>query len=364
MTPVHIAIFGQPLSGKSTVYEALTGVTSEPVGSGPPLSSVKVPDPRLDRLAAMFNPKRKVPADVSFADVRVAGAAFTKTEGLSASYVDQLNKADALLLVVRAFTDESVPQLEGTIDPWRDLATMLDELSFTDQLLLTKRLARIDEMIGKVKPAERETMERERALLRRLLDGLEAGVAIRDQAQDEEERKLTRHYRFLTAKPLLAVVNLGEDQIGRALALEAELAGRLSGGGVLGASIAGKIERELVQLAGEDAVEFRESLGLVEPARDRIIRDAYRLLGFISFFTVGPDECRAWTIPAGTPAPRAAGAVHSDIERGFIRAEVVRYEDLVNAGSLAEARKRGLLRSEGKQYVVQDGDVIEYLFNV
>ncbi|MCS6801271.1 MAG: DUF933 domain-containing protein [Chloroflexota bacterium] len=361
---MHIAIIGQPLSGKSTVYEALTGVISEPVGSGPPLSAVKVPDPRLDRLTAMFQPKRKVPAEISFADVRVAGAAFTKTEGLSAAYVEQIAKADALLLVVRAFPDESVPHLEGTIDPWRDLATMLDELAFTDQLLLEKRLARIAEMVGKVKPAEREAMERERALLRRLLDGLEAGMPLRDQQQDEDERKLTRHYRFLTAKPLLVVINLGETQLDRAAAFDAELAGRLRGGAVLGASIAGKLERELVQLEGAEAREFREALGLAEPARDRIIRAAYRLLGRISFFTVGPDECRAWTIPAGTLAPRAAGAVHSDFERGFIRAEVVRYEDLVAAGSLAEARKRGLLRSEGKQYVVQDGDVIEYLFNV
>ncbi|MFN8534012.1 MAG: DUF933 domain-containing protein [Dehalococcoidia bacterium] len=361
---MHIAVFGQPLSGKSTVYEALTGLVSEPPGSGPAIGSVKVPDPRLDRLTGLFNPKRKVPADVSFADVRVAGTAFSKTEGLSASYVDQLNKADALLLVVRAFGDESVPHLDGSVDPWRDLAAMQEELSFTDQLLLTKRLDRIAETIGKVKPAERETMERERTLLRRLLDGLENGLAVRDQQQDEDELKLTRHYRFLTAKPLLAVLNLGEEQIGEGEALETVLRGRLPAGQVLGASIAGKIERELVQLEGDDAVEFRQSLGLVEPARDRIIRDAYRLLGLISFFTVGPDECRAWTIPAATPAPRAASAVHSDIERGFIRAEVVRYEDLISLGSLAEAKKRGVLRSEGKQYVVQDGDVIEYLFNV
>jgi GTP-binding protein YchF len=361
---VHIAIFGQPLSGKSTVYEALSGTVSDPVGAGQPLASVKVPDPRLDTLTTMFNPKRKVPADVSFLDVRPVGASFSKTEGLSAQYVEQLNKADALLLVVRAFADESVPHLEGSIDPFRDLAEMLDELSFTDQLLLTKRLDRIAEMAGKVKPAERETMERERALLRRLLDGLEAGTPIRDQAQDEEELKLTRHYRFLTAKPLLVVLNIGEDQIADAAGLEASLREKLPPGQVLGAAIAAKIERELVELEGDDATEFRESLGLVEPARDRIIRDAYRLLGLISFFTVGPDECRAWTIPLNTPAPRAAGAVHSDIERGFIRAEVVRYEDLVSTGSLAEARKRGILRSEGKQYVVHDGDVIEYLFNV
>lgn len=361
---MHIAIIGQPLSGKSTVYEALTGVTSEPVGSGPPLSRVKVPDRRLDQLTAMFRPKREVPADIAFADVRVAGTAFSKTEGLAPAYVEQVAKADALLLVVRAFLDESVPHLEGTIDPWRDLATMLDELAFTDQLLLAKRLDRIGEMMGKVKPAEREAMERERTLLRRLLDGLEAGVPIRDQPQDEDELKLTRHYRFLTAKPLLVVINLGEDQRDRAAEVEAELAAKLVGGTTVGAAIAGKIERELVQLTGDESQAFRELLGLVEPARDRVIRAAYRLLGRISFFTVGPDECRAWTIPVGTLAPRAAGAVHSDIERGFIRAEVVHYADLVAAGSLSEARKRGLLRSEGKQYVVQDGDVIEFLFNV
>jgi GTP-binding protein YchF len=290
--------------------------------------------------------------------------AFSKTEGLAPAYVEQVAKADALVLVVRAFLDESVPHLDGTIDPWRDLATMLDELAFTDQLLLAKRLDRIGEMLGKVKPAERETMERERAVLRRLLAGLEAGVPIRDQPQDEDELKQTRHYRFLTAKPLLVVVNLGEDQLDRASAFEAEVAAKLAGGTTLGAAIAGKIERELVQLEGDEARAFRELLGLVEPARDRIIRAAYRLLGRISFFTVGPDECRAWTVPVGALAPRAAGAVHSDIERGFIRAEVVRYEDLMAAGSLAEARKRGLLRSEGKQYVVQDGDVIEFLFNV
>lgn len=361
---MHIAIFGQPQSGKSTVFEALTGISSEPVGSGQPLATVKVPDPRLDKLSAQFKPRKTIPADVSFLDVRPVGVAFSKTEGLSAGYIDALSKADALLLVVRAFADESVVHMEGTVDPWRDAAAMLEEVTFTDQLLLSKRLERIDATIGKTKPADREVMERERGVLRRLLDGLDEGVPVRDQPLDEEERKLIRHYRFLTEKPLLVVVNIGEEQITEAADFEARLGEHVSGDKVRAAAIAGKIERELSQLEGEDADEFRQSLDLAEPARDRILREAFRLLGLISFFTVGPDECRAWTIPAHTPAPRAASTIHTDIERGFIRAEVVPYEDLLSAGTMAEARKRAVLRSEGKTYIVKDGDVIEYLFNV
>ncbi|GIW12053.1 MAG: YchF family ATPase [Chloroflexi bacterium] len=361
---MYLAVFGQPLAGKSTVYEALTGAVSDPVGSGPALATVKVPDPRLDRLIALFRPKRTVPADVAFADVRVAGTAFSKHAGLAPAYVERLAQADALLLVVRAFPDESVPHLEGSVNAWRDLAAMEEELTFTDQLLLAKRLERISELLGKVKPAERESMERERVLLQRLLSSLERGLPIRDQALTAEERKLIRHYRFLTEKPLLVVLNLGEEQLAEVTQWEAALQERLHGTRMAGACIAGKIERELVQLEEPEAQEFRQALGIAEPARARILRTAYRLLGLISFFTVASNECRAWTIPAGTLAPQAAGAVHSDMERGFIRAEVVHYDDLVAAGSFAEARRRGLVRSEGKQYVVQDGDVIEYLFNV
>lgn len=361
---MHIAILGQPLSGKSTVFEALTGSISDPVGTGPALATVKVPDERLERLTAMFKPKKMVPADVTFLDVRNIGATFSKSEGLSQGYIDQLAKADALLLVVRAFSDNSVPHLDGSVDPWRDLQNMQLELSFTDQVFITKRLERIDAQISKVKPSERESMERDRQVLRRLLSGLENEQAIRDQEQDEEELKLTRHYQFLTAKPLMVILNIGEDQISAAPELEGRLAEHLKGSKMSGSAISASIERELVQLSGEDAAEFRESMSLSEPARDRTLRETYRLLGLMSFFTAGPDECRAWTIPAGTLAPRAAGAIHSDIERGFIRAEVVHYDDLMASGGLSEARQKGVLRREGKQYVMRDGDVVEFLFNV
>lgn len=361
---MHIAILGQPLSGKSTVFEALTGSISEPVGSGPALATVKVPDDRLERLTAMFKPKKMVPADVTYLDVRNTGATFSKTDGLSQGYIDQLAKADALLLVVRAFTDEGVPHLDGSVDPWRDLENMQLELSFTDQVFITKRLERIDAQIQKVKASERESMERDRQVLRRLLAGLENDQPIREQEQDEEELKLTRHYQFLTAKPLMVILNIGENQIGEAAALESRLAGVVKGSRMSGTAICASIERELVQLSGDDAAEFRESMSLAEPARDRTLRETYRLLGLMSFFTAGPDECRAWTIPIGTLAPRAAGVIHSDIERGFIRAEIVHYDDLMASGGMSEARQNGVLRREGKQYVMHDGDVVEFLFNV
>jgi ribosome-binding ATPase YchF (GTP1/OBG family) len=220
-------------------------------------------------------------------------------------------------------------------------------------------------MIPKLRGAEREAHEREAALLQRLQAALEAGTPIREAEQTPDEAKSLRGFGFLTAKPMLVLINLGEDQLGAAgEALVAEARARFGRPGVEIEALAGKIEMEIGQLDPDDAAVFMADLGIAESGLDRVIRLSYRLLGLISFLTVGPDECRAWTIVRGTNAQEAAGVIHTDLARGFIRAAVVRYEDLIACGSLAEARQRGLLRQEGKTYVVQDGDVIEILFNV
>ncbi|HEY8173877.1 MAG TPA: DUF933 domain-containing protein, partial [Dehalococcoidia bacterium] len=229
---------------------------------------------------------------------------------------------------------------------------------------IEKRMERIEASMRSVKVGERDAAEREIALLTRLKAGLEADTPLREQSIDAEDAKLLVNYQFLTDKPLLLVVNIAEGDVARAGEIEAEFAARFSGERIAVAAISGKIEQELAQMSDDEAVEFRADLGITEPGLDRMIRMSYALTGLISFFTVGPDECRAWNVHAGASAPGAAGKIHTDLERGFIRAEVVRWDELLADGSMAEARKHGHLRQEGKTYVVQDGDCLNILFNV
>jgi GTP-binding protein YchF len=370
MPAVRLVIVGLPKSGKTTVFNALTHAEAKTsaysmgMDDEPNLATVKVPDERLDRLTALFRPKREVPADVQYVDV--AGLAKGVSEkGIGGALLGHLAQANALVHVVRVFEDPNVPHPEETVDPLRDIETLQLEFQFNDLAQIEKRLLRLESQIPKVRGAEREGYEREQVVLKRLRETLEVGTPIREVDLDPDDERMLRGFGFLTGKPLLILLNVGEDQMGDvAQSLVAEAAERFQRPGVIVDAIAGQIEMEIGQLDPEDAQVFMEEMNIAESGLDRIIRRSYALLGLISFFTVGPDECRAWTIVKGTMAQQAAGEIHSDIERGFIRAEVVSYDALITAGSMVEAKKAGAHRLEGKQYIVQDGDIIEFLFNV
>ena len=365
-----LVIIGLPGSGKTTVFNALTRASAQTGGFGgggdePNLATVKVPDPRLDLLTEMFKPQRKVQADVQYLDV--AGIAKGMAEkGMSGQLLGHLQQADALVHVVRAFEDADLQHPDGSVDPARDIETMDLELAFSDLAIIEKRLQRIVTQAPKMKGAEREAYDREAAALTRLKVALENEQPLREVLPelDPDDAKMLRGFGLLTAKPMLILVNLGEEQIAEAPAIEASLRERFARSGVEIAAIAGKIEAEIAALDEADADVFMADLGISESSRDRVIRLSFTLLGLIPFFTVGPDECRAWTIARGASAVEAASAIHSDIQRGFIRAEVTGYDDLIAAGSLAETKKLGTFRREGKTYVVQDGDIINFLFNV
>lgn len=366
-----LVIIGLPASGKTTVFNALTRAeaatgTYGSASDEPNLATVKVPDPRLDKLTEMFNPQRKMPADVQYLDV--AGIAKGMAEkGMSGQLLGHLAQGDALVLVVRAFADPDVPHPEETVDPARDIETMMLELAFSDLGIIEKRLHRLESQIPKTKGAEREAYEKEQQVLLHLKAGLEADRPLREVVPeiDPDDAKVLRGFGLLTAKPMLVLVNLGEEQLGaEGEALAASLRQRFASPGVAVESLAGKIEMEISQLDDDDAAIFMADLGIAESSRDRVIRTSFDLLGLMPFFTVGPDECRAWTIRRGASAVEAAGEIHSDIQRGFIRAEVTGYDDLVAAGSLAETKRLGTFRREGKTYIVGDGDIINFLFNV
>jgi hypothetical protein len=276
---------------------------------------------------------------------------------LPPALLNYLATAEALLYVVRAFEDATVLHPSGSTDVVRDVAALDLELSFSDLAIIERRLERLETEIHKI-AKDRDKRVHERDILLRLKDALEAGNPIRDVELTREDEMLLRGYQFLTAKPALIVINIGEDQIQNPPRLDYQH----QHSDVI--AFCGKIEAELAQMDDADARVFMDDLGIKEPARDRVIAESYKLLGLVSFLTVGPDEVRAWTIHQGTHAVDAAGVIHSDIQRGFIRAEVVHYNDLVAAGSMAEAKKRGTFKVEGKQYIVQDGDVCHFLFNV
>jgi len=366
-----LVIIGLPGSGKTTVFNALTRAEAATgtYGGGadePNLATVKVPDPRLERLTDLFKPQRKVPADVQYLDV--AGIAKGIAEkGMSGQLLGHLSQADALVHVVRAFHDPNVPHTEETVDVRRDIETINLELAFSDLSLIEKRIARIESQIGKTRGAERDVLDRELLLMRKLLAALEQETPLREIAGDldEDESRMLRGFGFLTGKPLLILLNVGEDQLGDdAASLLESTREAFAGSGISIDMIAGKIEMEIGQLSDEDAAVFLGDLGIEESGLGRIIRESFDLLGLMPFFTVGPDECRAWTIRRGATAVEAAGEIHTDIQRGFIRAEVVSYDAMIASGSMADVRKAGELRREGKTYIVQDADIINFLFNV
>ena len=366
---MQIAIVGLAASGKSTVFNTLTRGHAETGGFGGlqlNVGVVKVPDPRLDRLAEIFRPKKVVHADVTYVDLPAPPPSTdgrVGTEELPAEHLARLRDSDALLHVVRAFDDPAVPHPEGSVDPWRDLERLDLEFTLADLAMTERRLERLRATGRHGSQAERDANEREEAILDRLHAALVEGRPIRDTELDPEEERVIRGFRFLTQKPVLVVLNVGEADIRREADLVAGIAARYAHRHALVDALSAKIEMELGELDPDEATAFMDELGLAGSSLDRVIGLSYRLLGLISFLTAGPDEVRAWPIPDGSTAVDAAAAIHTDLAHGFIRAETVPYEDLVELGSIAEARKHGKLRSEGKTYHVRDGDVVEILFS-
>ena len=366
---MQIAIVGLAASGKTTVFNTLTRGHAQTGGFGGltlNVGVVKVPDQRLDRLAEIFKPKKVVHADVTYADLPApppSSEGHVGTEELPAEHLARLRESDALLHIVRAFDDPSVPHPDGPVDPARDLERLDLEFILADLTLVDRRLERLASSGRHGTPAEREANEREEVILRRLKTELEAGRPIRDAGLSDDDAKAVRGFRFLTEKPVLVLLNVGESELGTANELVARIAAGYDHRQAMVDHLSAKIEMELGELDPEDAATFMAEMGIAESGLERVIRLSYTLLGLISFLTAGPDEVRAWPVPDGSTAVDAAGTIHTDLAKGFIRAETVGFDDLVSLGSTAEARKAGRLRSEGRTYRVADGDVIEILFS-
>ncbi len=340
----------------------MTSARDAPKGRGDVNIGIsKVPDKRLDVLTAMYNPRKRVPATVEFTDIIAPARSGAQALVDVAGY----KNADALVHVVRAFRDQSVPHPSGSIDPARDAQAMENELILADLGVAERRLERIERDLKKGRSAE---LEKEGDLVRRCQAALEDGKPLRALELTGDDLKRLRGFQFLSAKPLLLVINLDEEdlsEVGSSVSKAADKAGLtafLAHAATRAVALCARIELEISQLEGDDAKAFLSDLGLKESGLDRVISTSYDLLGYISFFTVGDDECRAWSIARGTTAQTAAGEIHTDIQRGFIRAEVVAYDALISRGTMAACRDHGEVRLEGKEYVVQDGDIINFRF--
>lgn len=361
---MKIAIIGLANSGKTTIFNALTGLNLETtvyptVTAEPHIGVVKVPDVRVSRLAEVYNPKKITYATVEYIDY----IGLTKGDIEQNRKVFELIKdADTIVHVVRGFEDESVVYPMGDINPRRDAETIELEMIFGDLELVDKRLERIEQGLKRGKKPD----EGEKKVLLKCKEALEKETALRDLDFSDEELKIMRNLQFMSIKPELVVLNVSESNIssGKTKKATEELHKFFKGRHVRVLDLCGKIEMEIAQLSKEEAAAFLEDLKIEEPALNKLIRISYDLLGLISFLTVGEDEVRAWTIKKGTDAQKAAGKIHSDIERGFIRAEVVSFDDFISCGSMASSREKGLLRLEGKTYEVKDGDIINFRFNV
>ena len=365
---MEVAIVGLPQSGKTTVFNAATRGAAEVAayaGDGRPnLGVAKVSDDRLGRLSAIFGSKRAIPNEVRYLDLPAPTGTPSVGAGVSGERLTHLQQAEVLAIVVRAFESPSVPPPPGGLDPARDAAVVVDELTLADLELLERRLARVEAGFKGAKAAERDTLTKERGLIESIMSKLEDGVAVRDQELSAEVDKALSGFSLLTAKPFIVVGNAGEEAIDDMGALEERLAMAFPGRAVNATAICGQLEMELAQMDPEDESEFRASLDLAESGLDRMIGLTHEALDLVTFFTANASEARAWTVSRGTTVLEAAGRIHSDFEKGFIRAETIAFEELSRCGTIAESRKMGLLRQEGRDYTVRDGDVVNILFNV
>ena len=360
---MKIGIVGLPYVGKTSLFNALTQSEAETgtyaTKKGWNVGSVKVPDERLAALADVFKPKRVTPTSIDYVDIAGVSKGDIAQEGLEAGIIAELREVDALAHLVRVFEDDAVPHVDGDVDPKRDIETIDIELAFADLGIIDNRLDRLGRELRTQKiPA----LEHEREVLEQCRDALEEGTAIRGLPLSPEDQRAIRGYGFLTQKPLLLVLNVSEDELAGSEELRTSFAEYEQQMEVI--TLAARLEMELGRLDKEDAEIFRVEMGLEESALAQVIDASYRTLGLVTFFTVVSDELRAWTLRKGMTALDAADAIHTDMARGFIRAETIHWDDLVDCGSLTKARDNGLLRLEGKDYLVSDGEVLTIRFNV
>jgi ribosome-binding ATPase len=357
---MHIGIIGLPASGKTTVFQTMTRSEAPAMRSGGKADTriVPVPDARLQTLAGMYNPRKVTPATIEFVDPIVVGQ--TGIQYVE-SLIPQIRDADALAHVVRAFENPAVPHAAGGVDAVRDFNRLNEELILADLGMVERRLERLAKDVQKIKD---QSLASEYTLLQRCQAALEAASPLRQLDLNDEEARCLRGYGLLTTKAQLVVLNLDESAIGNENEQLTPFTTRIADADLEVIPVYGRIESEIAQLSAEEADDFLADLGLAQSGLDRFIRASYHLLNLCSFFTAGEKEVRAWTITRNTPAQQAAGVIHSDLARGFIRAEVTHYDDLIASGSLAKAREAGKLRLEGKGYPVQDGDVLLIRFNV